>query len=139
MAMRVDVMTTWEMYREHLKDYDLKTVSEITGAAEAQIRQLADDFATIKPAAIHFGEGKTWAGRTGMTSWVLFLLAAEGRVVRGPPRGAWTSSQWRWAPAEAWLDELLPRLSRLERVGRPELVPHLHVGGVRSLNVRWIA
>jgi hypothetical protein len=45
-----------------------------------------------------------------MTSWVLFLLAAEGRVVRGRPRGAWTSSQWCWAPAEAWLEEPLPRL-----------------------------
>jgi hypothetical protein len=45
-----------------------------------------------------------------MTSWVLFLLAAEGRAVRGRPRGAWTSSQWCWAPAEAWLEEPLPRL-----------------------------
>jgi hypothetical protein len=41
---------------------------------------------------------------------VLFLLAAEGRAVRGRPRGAWTSSQWCWAPAEAWLEEPLPRL-----------------------------
>jgi hypothetical protein len=45
-----------------------------------------------------------------MTSWVLFLLAAEGLVVRGRPRGAWTSSQWCWAPAEAWFEEPLPRL-----------------------------
>ena len=30
--------------------------------------------------------------------------------MRGRPRGAWTSSQWCWTPAEAWLEEPLPRL-----------------------------
>jgi cytochrome P450 len=34
------------------------------------------------------------------------------------------------------LEELLPRLSHLEGVGQPELVPHLHVGGIRSLRLR---
>ncbi len=56
-GQRVEVITAWEMYREHLKDYDLATVEEISGAPQALVRQLADDLATIKPAAIHFGEG----------------------------------------------------------------------------------
>jgi nitrate reductase alpha subunit len=56
-GQRVEVMTTWEMYREHLKDYDLETVSEITGASQELIRRLIDDIATTKPIAIHFGEG----------------------------------------------------------------------------------
>jgi cytochrome P450 len=34
------------------------------------------------------------------------------------------------------LEELLPRLSRLAVVGEPERVPHLHVGGVKSLYLR---
>jgi Winged helix DNA-binding domain len=34
---------------------------------------------------------------------VLFLLAAEARIIRGRPRGSWTSSQNRWSPMEAWL------------------------------------
>lgn len=55
------------------------------------------------------GEGKRWATSIGMTTWVLFLLAAEGRIVRGRPRGGWTSSQWSWSPAESWLREPLPR------------------------------
>jgi hypothetical protein len=80
---------------------------EVRGQAFA-----ADLSADVPPLRekVHFGEGKTWASSTGMTSWVLFLLAAEGRAVRGRPRGAWTSSQWCWAPAEAWLEEPLPRL-----------------------------
>jgi hypothetical protein len=34
---------------------------------------------------------------------VLFLLAAEGRIVRGRPLGTWTSTLYRWAPMESWL------------------------------------
>ncbi len=54
---RVEMITVWEAYREHLVDYDPDTVAEITGATPELIRQLAEDIATIKPAAIHFGEG----------------------------------------------------------------------------------
>ncbi|CAM5449315.1 hypothetical protein GCM10010329_34550 [Streptomyces spiroverticillatus] len=36
-------------------------------------------------------------------SRLLLLLAAEGRVVRGRPRGTWTSHQYRWAPLTDWL------------------------------------
>jgi hypothetical protein len=34
---------------------------------------------------------------------VLFLLAADGLIVRGRPRGSWVSTQYRWAPAASWL------------------------------------
>ena len=53
----VEVMPVFEMYRRHLKDYDLDTVSEITGAQKEMIERLAKDLATIKPASIHYGEG----------------------------------------------------------------------------------
>ncbi|MDP6357589.1 MAG: molybdopterin-dependent oxidoreductase, partial [Planctomycetota bacterium] len=53
----VEVMTLFEMYRIHLEDYDLGTVSEITGIAADQIERLARDIATIEPVAIHQGEG----------------------------------------------------------------------------------
>jgi hypothetical protein len=38
-----------------------------------------------------------------LTTRVLVLLGAEGRIVRGRPRGTWISSQYRWAPLESWL------------------------------------
>ncbi len=53
----VEAMTLWEMYKIHLKDYDLDTVHEITGASKEMIERLAKDIATIKPVAIHYGEG----------------------------------------------------------------------------------
>jgi hypothetical protein len=85
-----------------------QTLRALQARGEAYASELSADIPLLREK-IHFGQGKTWASSTGMTSWVLFVLAAEGRVVRGPPRGSWISSQWRWTPAEAWLDEPLPR------------------------------
>jgi nitrate reductase / nitrite oxidoreductase, alpha subunit len=53
----VEVMPLFEAYRLHLRDYDLDTVHEITHAPKDLIRRLARDIATIKPVAIHIGEG----------------------------------------------------------------------------------
>ena len=53
----VEVFTLFELYKIHLKDYDLDSVHEITHAPKELIRRLARDIATIKPAAIHIGEG----------------------------------------------------------------------------------
>jgi hypothetical protein len=38
-------------------------------------------------------------GMHSMTTRVLFILAAEGRIVRGRPKGSWISSQYSWSPA----------------------------------------
>lgn len=54
---QIEVLTLWTMYNEHLKEYDLDTVADITHAPKALIEQLANDIATIKPAALHIGEG----------------------------------------------------------------------------------
>jgi hypothetical protein len=35
----------------------------------------------------------------------VLLLSADGKVVRGRPRGSWISSQHRWAPIDTWLRE----------------------------------
>ncbi|MBI5949759.1 MAG: molybdopterin-dependent oxidoreductase [Chloroflexi bacterium] len=54
---QVEVMTLWQAYRQHLADYDLDTVAEISGSPKDLIERLANDIATIKPVAIHVGEG----------------------------------------------------------------------------------
>ena len=40
---------------------------------------------------------------------MLFLLAAEGRIVCGSPRGSWTSTQYRWLPIDVWRPGRLAR------------------------------
>jgi hypothetical protein len=85
------------------------TLKALEARGEAFATELSADVPQLRKK-VHYGEGKTWAGSTSMTSWVLFMLAAEGRIVRGRPRGTWTSSQWSWVPVESWLKEPLPRL-----------------------------
>jgi len=53
----IEVAPLFELYRLHLRDYDLDTVADITRAPTDLIRRLADDIATLKPVAIHLGEG----------------------------------------------------------------------------------
>jgi nitrate reductase alpha subunit len=53
----VEVLTLWTAYLEHLKDYDLDTVADITHAPRPLIERLANDIATMAPVAIHIGEG----------------------------------------------------------------------------------
>ncbi|MEX0704363.1 MAG: molybdopterin-dependent oxidoreductase [Planctomycetales bacterium] len=58
---RVEVMPILEMYKRHLRDYDEKTVEEISGAPAHLVRRLAEDiWKTTEaghPVAIHVGEG----------------------------------------------------------------------------------
>jgi len=73
---RIEVMPIFEMYQRHLRDYDLKTVSEITGTEPALIERLAKDLATIKPAAIHLGEGVNHYFHATLHNRACFFLAA---------------------------------------------------------------
>ncbi|MFI6521586.1 winged helix DNA-binding domain-containing protein [Spirillospora sp. NPDC050679] len=55
--------------------------------------------------------GKSYSKPTSITTWVLVTLGCEGLIVRGRPNGSWISSQYRWAPMEAWLPGGVPRVS----------------------------
>lgn len=95
--------------RRWLVRAEAATLKALQSRGEAFATELSSDVPQLRKK-VHYGEGKTWAGSTSMTTWVLFLLAADGKIVRGRPRGTWTSSQWSWVPAEAWLKEPLARL-----------------------------
>ncbi len=56
---------------------------------------------------LQFGAGK-WAITASAGSRVLPLLAAQGLLLRGRPRGSWISGQYRWNLAGAWLGEEQP-------------------------------
>ena len=67
------------------------TAAELT-AAEPRLR-----------TKITLAEGKPYAATQNITSRVLIVLAAEGRIMRGRPVGSWLSQQYRWALADEWL------------------------------------
>jgi nitrate reductase alpha subunit len=53
----VEAATVFSLYREHLADYDLDTVADITGSPRELLERLLNDVATIRPMSIHVGEG----------------------------------------------------------------------------------
>ncbi|MBI3031250.1 MAG: molybdopterin-dependent oxidoreductase, partial [Candidatus Rokubacteria bacterium] len=77
----VEVATLWTLYQTHLKDYDLDTVAEITHAPREMIRQLAEDIWTLKPVAIHQGEGiNHWSHATEMNRAAYLPLMLTGNI-----------------------------------------------------------
>ena len=77
----IEVATLWTLYQTHLKDYDLDSVADITHAPKAMIQQLAEDIATMKPVAIHQGEGiNHWFHATEMNRAAYLPLMLTGNV-----------------------------------------------------------
>ncbi len=92
-----------------LAEVEDATVAELARRGEA----LSTELSAAEPRLalqIRFADGKSYAGSQSVASRVLPLLAAHGRVVRGRPRGSWTSSQYRWSTVEAWLPAGVPEL-----------------------------
>ena len=85
-----------------LREVEAKAVAELDARGEATASELSKVVPGFREQ-LSVGEGKTWAGTMGVSTRVLFLLSTEQRVVRGRPRGSWTSSQYRWSPMKEWL------------------------------------
>ena len=104
-----------------LADVERRTLAAITARSEATAKELTGDVPELA-RKLSFGAGRKWAGTVGVSTRVLFLLATEGRILRARPRGSWLSSQYRWAPAAAWLERGLgtldPAAARVELVRR---------------------
>jgi hypothetical protein len=85
------------------------TALALIARGEATGAQLSSDEPRLR-TAVQLAEGKSYAARQNVTTWVLLLLAADGRIVRGRPRGGWTSTRWSWSPALKWLPGGMPEL-----------------------------
>ena len=92
-----------------LREIEDATARALAARGEATGAQLAADEPRLRSQLV-MAAGKPYEARQSITSWVLLLLAADGRIVRGRPAGSWLSTQWRWAPAGAWLPEGVPDL-----------------------------
>jgi Winged helix DNA-binding domain len=69
---------------------------------EAFTRDLSSD-EPLLATKLRLGAGTRWEAEVSAASRILPLLAAEGAIVRGRPRGAWVNGQYRWVPMEDWL------------------------------------
>jgi hypothetical protein len=86
----------------HLKELEAATLAAIEQAGEATGAELGKRVPGLGQQLL-VGVGTKWEGTVGVTTRVLFLLSCEQKVVRGRPKGGWTSSAYRWAPMSSWL------------------------------------
>lgn len=79
------------------------TVAALEELGEATATDLTKQVAGLR-TQIPFGAGKRYEGTFGVSTRLLFLLATEGRIIRGRPRGTWLSSLYRWVPMDRWVE-----------------------------------
>jgi Winged helix DNA-binding domain len=84
-----------------LAEVEQAALGALAARGEATAAELAGDDARLRTQIV-LSRGKAYEGRQNVASRVLFLLAAQGQVVRGRPRGSWASHQYRWSPMQLW-------------------------------------
>lgn len=87
--------------REWLAGTEDIAVRALAARGESTAAELAGDDPRLSTEVV-LSAGKHYEGTQKVASRLLLLLAAEGRVVRGRPRGSWTSHQYRWTPLTDW-------------------------------------
>jgi Winged helix DNA-binding domain len=85
-----------------LEEVEQAALDALAYLGEATAAQLGQVEPRLRQPLL-LAQGKSYAARQSVSTRVLFLLAAEGRLVRGRPRGSWISSQFRWSTIERWL------------------------------------
>jgi hypothetical protein len=85
------------------------TLAALLARGEAKATELSQDVPALREK-MTMADGKAYATSAGVGPRVLFLLAAEGQIVRGRPLGSWTSTLYRWAPMRSWVPAGLDHL-----------------------------
>lgn len=100
-----------------LTDVEVGTTAALDGLAVATGSQLSAAEPRLRTAFLPTSD-KSYDVRRNVTTQVLTLAGAEGRMVRGRPRGSWTSRQHTWEPARLWWPEGIPYWSPEEARSR---------------------
>ncbi|MFI1200085.1 winged helix DNA-binding domain-containing protein [Streptomyces sp. NPDC020883] len=79
-------------------EVETAVLAALTTHGAATAAQLAAEIPALREQMVTF-PGKQYQSRQRVSSPILGLLAAEGRIRRTRPAGSWTSAQFRWAPA----------------------------------------
>jgi len=111
----------------------LAELMERREATGAELAKAVPGLAHQIPLAV----GKAYATTVGVSTRVLFALSTAQRIVRGRPKGSWTSSQYRWSPIEVWLPDGMPRLD--PAAARAELVQRYLAGfgPATTADIKW--
>jgi hypothetical protein len=89
---------------EEVEAVAVKALEDLGGVTATEVAKADPRLAQ----QIVVAEGKPYEGRQSVVTRVLLLLSAEGRIVRGRPRGSWLSGQYRWSVIGDWLPDGVP-------------------------------
>lgn len=122
--------------RPWIEGVEAETVAVLERLGEATAAELTREVPGLREQ-MPFGVGREWAGTVGVSTRLLFLLAAEGRIIRGRPKGTIASSLYRWVPMDRWVPGGLP--AHPVEVAQAELVRRYlrAFGPARLEDVRW--
>ena len=113
------------------------TVAALEAAGEASANELTTAVPDLQ-TRIHLAPGKSYGGWVNVTSRVLTVLGAQGRIARGRSSGAWNTTRYRWAPAAGWLGRPAPSPIPVDEA-RAELVRRwlLAFGPGTEADLKW--
>ena len=80
-----------------------RALAALRARGEAVATDLAKDVPELGEKITFYKKDGSVLTTVGMSTRILFLLAIEGRIIRGRPKGSWQSSLYRWAPMETWI------------------------------------
>ena len=114
-----------------------RTLEALKARGEAVATDLTKDVSELREKITFYKRDGSVLTTVGMSTRVLFLLAAEGKIVRGRPRGSWVSSQYRWVPIESWIGGPMPEMGKSDAQAAL-LRRWLHTFGPGTeLDVKW--
>src|SRR3989440_12260436 len=85
-----------------LKEVGDATVLALAARGQATATEVAQGEPRLR-TQLSMASDKPYVAVANVTSRVLNVLGAKGRIIRGRPRGSWISSQYRWSTAQHWL------------------------------------
>jgi hypothetical protein len=89
-----------------LQKLEESTFKAVAARGHATAAQVSTDVPLLQ-TRFTAGAGSANDAQLSLGPFVLRLLAVDGRLVRGRPRGGWLSTQWSWATAQSWLGQEL--------------------------------
>ena len=85
-----------------LQETEAAVLRALAARGSATGAQLSADEPRLRTQLV-YAPDKSYGGAANITSRLLGLIAAEGHMIRGHRRGGWSSGQFEWFPAAAWL------------------------------------
>jgi hypothetical protein len=85
-----------------LRETEAAVLRALAARGSATGAQLSADEPRLRTQLV-YAPDKSYGGAANITSRLLGLMAAEGHMIRGHRRGGWSSGQFEWFPAAAWL------------------------------------